>query len=167
MKNIAGFYCKQPSLPLNTGRKGYRISHRLSPHPGSPTSLPKPSTAKSAPGLGLEGGKGGKSGLQSCVGPLLWVRGVCSLRGSLELPSAGYQLSNTSLDECPGFVFCLLPTSLVLISFPFFFFLLSLLFFYLFFFYFFLHLGKPIFCNDRSRARDLCQRAEKAQQGLA
>lgn len=49
---------------------------------------------------------------------------------SLELPSARYQLPNTTLDECPGFIFHLLPTSLISISFPLFFFFLPFLGFF-------------------------------------
>lgn len=64
----------------------------------------------------MEVGKGKK-----LWGPALGALGEGFLLcvGSLELPSAAYQLSNTSLDECPGFLFRLLPTGLILISFPF------------------------------------------------
>lgn len=151
MKNIPGFYCKQPSLPLNTAGKGYRISHRplslsLSPHtpPAPPRSvLPKISTAKSAPVLRLESGedvgKGGKNpGVQPCGGHPALGEGCLLCGGSLELPSAGYQLSNTTLDQRPGFVFCLLPTSLILFSFPSFFSFFSCFVSPLFIYFFFL-----------------------------
>lgn len=66
MKNITGFYCKQPSLLLNTERKGYKIGHRpLHQHHLALLALRKCSRAKPALVLGLERGldvgKGEKS----------------------------------------------------------------------------------------------------------
>lgn len=75
-----------------------------------------------------ERGKGGKIlGVQPCVGHPALGKGCL-------LPSAGYQLSNKNVDECPGFIFRLLPTSLILVSFPFLFFSSFLGFFFSFFF---------------------------------
>lgn len=115
MKNIAGFYCKQPSLLPNTARKGYRITHRPQQHHLALLSLPKPSTAKPALQLGLGRavavGKGEKLGWDTLPwGGLFAAWGLCPV-----LPIS----FQTSLDECPRFIFHFLPMSLILISFPF------------------------------------------------
>lgn len=133
MKNITLFYCKQTSVLLNTKRKGYQISHRLLPTTTTTTLLYSPfekCLGASKPPLALTSGtvawlleRGEASpGLQPCVLHraldqswfATWGVFACRL-------SAGYQFSNTSLDEHPGFIFRLLPTILNLIFFPFFF----------------------------------------------
>lgn len=105
MKNITGFYCKQPSLLLNTERKGYKISHRLLPPvpPAPPCSArtQKMQWSQTCPGAEAGAwcgcGKGGKIlGVQPCMGhPALGKRCL--------LPSAGYQFSNKSLDKVSRF----------------------------------------------------------------
>lgn len=89
MKNITGFYCKQPSLLLNTERKGYKISHRLLPPvpPAPPCSARTQETQRGQTCPGAEagawcgcgkGGKGEKSrGSSPAWDTLLWARGVC------------------------------------------------------------------------------------------
>lgn len=135
MKNITLFYCKQTSVLLNTKRKGYQISHRLLPTTTTITTLLCSPFEKclgaSKPPLALTSGtvawlleRGEASpGLQPCVLYRALDQGWFATWGVFACRlSAGYQFSNTSLDERPGFIFHLLPTILNLIFFPFFFF---------------------------------------------